>query len=109
VRDGVEDIESLRSVLDGQDVAFCLAHSLAHVDFAERDRAGARAFVDAAGAAGVSQIVYLGGLDQPIALADAVRFLVGVAGLDAAIGETDGATAHADRDRPQAVGPPPPR
>jgi uncharacterized protein YbjT (DUF2867 family) len=149
----IGDVGSLRSALDGQDVAFYLVHSLAHTDFAERDRTGARAFGDAAAAAGVSQIVYLGGLGedddalsphlrsrreverilsdtvpttvlragivigdgsisweilrqlverlpamvtprwvqtrtQPIALADAVRFLVGVAGLDAAIGET---------------------
>ena len=147
------DVGSLRSALDGQDLAYYLVHSLAHADFAERDRVGARAFGGAAAAAGVSQIVYLGGLGedddalsphlrsrreverilsdtvpttalragivigdgsisweilrqlverlpamvtprwvqtrtQPIALADAVRFLVGVAGLDAAIGET---------------------
>jgi uncharacterized protein YbjT (DUF2867 family) len=153
VRGDIGDAGSLRSALDGQDVAFYLVHSLAHADFAARDRAGARAFGDAAAAAGVSQIVYLGGLGedgdalsphlrsrreverilsdtvpttalragivigdgsisweilrqlverlpamvtprwvqtrtQPIALADAVRFLVGVAGLDAAIGET---------------------
>jgi uncharacterized protein YbjT (DUF2867 family) len=153
VRGDIGDVGSLRSALDGQDVAFYLVHSLAHTDFAERDRAGACAFGDAAAAAGVSQIVYLGGLGedddalsphlrsrreverilsdsvpttalragivigdgsisweilrqlverlpamvtprwvqtrtQPIALADAVRFLVGVAGIDAAIGET---------------------
>ena len=153
VRGDIADAGSLRSALDGHDVAFYLVHSLAHADFAERDRAGARAFGHAAAAAGVSQIVYLGGLGddddalsphlrsrreverilsdtapttalragiiigdgsisweilrqlverlpamltprwvqtrtQPIALADAVRFLVAVAGLDAAIGET---------------------
>jgi uncharacterized protein YbjT (DUF2867 family) len=149
----IADPATLRTALDGQDVAFYLVHSLAHGDFAERDRQGARAFGEAAAAAGVSQVVYLGGLGadddalsphlrsrreverilgdtapttalragivigdgsisweilrqlverlpvmvtprwvqtrtQPIALADAVRFLVGVAGLDAAIGET---------------------
>jgi uncharacterized protein YbjT (DUF2867 family) len=148
----IADATGLRSVLDGHDVAFYLVHSLAHTDFAERDRAGARVFGEAAAAAGVSQVVYLGGLGedddalsphlrsrreverilfdtvpttalragivigdgsisweilrqlverlpamltprwvqtrtQPIALADAVRYLVGVAGLDAAIGE----------------------
>ena len=153
VRGDIGDVRTLGSALDGQDVAFYLVHSLAHADFAERDRAGARAFGDAAAAAGVSQVVYLGGLGedddalsahlrsrreverilsdtvpttvlragivigdgsisweilrqlverlpamvtprwvqtrtQPIALADAMRFLVGVAGLDAAIGET---------------------
>jgi uncharacterized protein YbjT (DUF2867 family) len=153
VRGDIADAGSLRSALDGHDGAFYLVHSLAHVDFAERDRAGASAFGHAAAAAGVSQIVYLGGLGddddalsphlrsrreverilsdtapttalragiiigdgsisweilrqlverlpamvtprwvqtrtQPIALADAVWFLVAVAGLDAAIGET---------------------
>jgi uncharacterized protein YbjT (DUF2867 family) len=153
VRGDIADPGTLRAALDGQDVAFYLVHSLAHRDFAERDRAGARAFADAAATAGVSQVVYLAGLGeedgtlsphlrsrreverilsgtvpttvlragivigdgsisweilrqlvqrlpamvtprwvqtrtQPIALADAVHFLVGVAGLDAAIGET---------------------
>jgi uncharacterized protein YbjT (DUF2867 family) len=153
VRGDIADVESLWSALDGQDIAYYLVHSLAHADFADRDRTGARAFGDAAARAGVSQTVYLGGLGvdddalsphlrsrreverilsdtvpttalragivigdgsisweilrqlverlpamvtprwvqtrtQPIALADAVRFLVGVAGVDAAIGET---------------------
>jgi len=153
VRGDIAEIGSLQSALDGQDVAYYLVHSLAHADFPERDRVGARAFGGAAAAAGVSQIVYLGGLGedddalsphlrsrreverilsdtvattalragivigdgsisweilrqlverlpamvtprwvqtrtQPIALADAVRFLVGVVGIDAAIGET---------------------
>ncbi len=153
VRGDIADVRSLQSALDGQDLAYYLVHSLAHADFAERDRVGARAFGGAAAAAGVSQIVYLGGLGedddalsphlrsrreverilsdtvpttalragivigdgsisweilrqlverlpamvtprwvqtrtQPIALADAVRFLVGVVGIDAAIGET---------------------
>jgi uncharacterized protein YbjT (DUF2867 family) len=149
----IADADSLRSALDGRDVAFYLVHSLDHADFAERDRSGARAFGEAAAAAGVAQVVYLGGLGedgddlsphlrsrrevegilrdtvpttvlragivigdgsisweilrqlverlpvmltprwvqtrtQPIAVSDAVRFLVGVAGLEAAIGET---------------------
>ena len=37
-------------------------HSLADTDFAERDRAGAHAFADAANGAGLTQVVYLGGL-----------------------------------------------
>ena len=37
-------------------------HSLADSDFAERDRAGAHTFADAANGAGLSQVVYLGGL-----------------------------------------------
>jgi uncharacterized protein YbjT (DUF2867 family) len=151
----IADADSLRAALDGQDVdvAYYMVHSLDHADFAERDRTGARAFGEAAAAAGVAQVVYLGGLGedgddlsphlrsrrevegilrdtvpttvlragivigegsisweilrqlverlpvmltprwvqtrtQPIAVSDAVRFLVGVAGLEAAIGET---------------------
>ena len=148
----IADADSLRAALDGQDVAYYLVHSLDHADFAERDRTGARAFGDVAAGAGVSQVVYLGGLGedsddlsphlrsrrevegilrdtvpttvlragivigdgsisweilrqlvdrlpvmltprwvqtrtQPIAVADAVRFLVGVAGLAATLGE----------------------
>jgi uncharacterized protein YbjT (DUF2867 family) len=62
VRGDITDPGSLRSALDGQDIAFYLVHSLAHADFAERDRAGGRAFGDGAAAAGTGQIVYLGGL-----------------------------------------------
>jgi uncharacterized protein YbjT (DUF2867 family) len=149
----IADGDSLRAALDGAEVAYYLVHSLEHEDFAERDRTGARAFGEAAGAAGVRQVVYLGGLGddsaalsphlrsrrevegilqasapttvlragivigdgsisweilrqlverlpamvtprwvetrtQPIALDDAVRYLVGVAGVDATIGQT---------------------
>jgi uncharacterized protein YbjT (DUF2867 family) len=74
VRGDIADAGSLRSALDGHDVAFYLVHSLAHADFAERDRAGARAFGHAAAAAGVSQIVYLGGLgDDDDALSPHLR------------------------------------
>ena len=58
------DVGSIQSALDGQDVACDLVHSLAHADFIERDRVCARAFGGAAAAAGVSQIVYLGGLGE---------------------------------------------
>jgi uncharacterized protein YbjT (DUF2867 family) len=58
----VGDPESLRSALEGRDVAYYLVHSLEHEDFAERDREGAHAFGKAAAAAGVPQVVYLGGL-----------------------------------------------
>jgi uncharacterized protein YbjT (DUF2867 family) len=51
------------------DVAYYLVHSMgrgANGDFAERDRAGARAFAEMARAEGVGRVVYLGGLgDQP--------------------------------------------
>lgn len=58
----VQDADSLRRALAGHDAAYYLVHSLAAVDFAERDRAGAQAFADAATDAGLTQIVYLGGL-----------------------------------------------
>jgi uncharacterized protein YbjT (DUF2867 family) len=60
----IADVRSLQSALDGQDVAYYLVHSLAHGDFAERDRVGASAFGRAAAETGVSQIVYLGGLGE---------------------------------------------
>jgi uncharacterized protein YbjT (DUF2867 family) len=45
------------------DAAYYLVHSMGTgEDFAERDRRAARAFADAAGAAGVDRVVYLSGL-----------------------------------------------
>jgi len=58
----VDDPASLASALEGQEVAYYLVHSLDAVDFTERDRRGATSFADAASAAGVRQVVYLGGL-----------------------------------------------
>ncbi len=49
--------------LDGVDVAYYLVHSLSAGGFEETDRWAAQAFADAARAAGVRQIVYLGGLE----------------------------------------------
>jgi uncharacterized protein YbjT (DUF2867 family) len=62
VEGDVGDPDSLRNALEGRDVAYYLVHSLAHGDFAERDREGAHAFGKAAAAAGTPQVVYLGGL-----------------------------------------------
>lgn len=145
---------TLGPALDGVDIAYYLVHSLDEEDFEETEARSARAFGDAAGEAGVRQLVFLGGLGpddadelsvhlrsrravesllgeggvpvtvlraavivgdggisweitrqlvenlpamvvpqwamtktQPIALDDVVRYLVGVAGSDAAIGE----------------------
>lgn len=145
---------TLGPALDGVDIAYYLVHSLDEEDFEETEARSARAFGDAAGEAGVRQIVFLGGLGpddadelsvhlrsrravesllgeggvpvtvlraavivgdggisweitrqlvenlpamvvpqwamtktQPIALEDVVRYLVEVAGSDAAIGE----------------------
>ncbi len=57
--------ESLAKALEGIDVAFYLVHSMASgADFARLDRQAATNFRDAAAAAGVKRIIYLGGL-QP--------------------------------------------
>lgn len=145
---------TLGPALDGVDIAYYLVHSLDEEDFEETEARSARAFGEAAGEAGVRQIIFLGGLGpddadelsvhlrsrravesllgeggvpvtvlraavivgdggisweitrqlvenlpamvvpqwamtktQPIALDDVVRYLVGVAGSEAAIGE----------------------
>jgi uncharacterized protein YbjT (DUF2867 family) len=55
--------ESLAPAVAGIDTAYYLVHSMCGPgDFPERDRLGARNFGAAARAAGVSRIVYLGGL-----------------------------------------------
>lgn len=58
--------ESLTPALEGVEVAYYLAHSMAGGEkgFAERDRSAARAFASAAARAGVGRIVYLGGLGE---------------------------------------------
>ena len=67
VRKGdVLDRDSLAEALEGAEVAYYLVHSMgrgsADSDFAERDRQGAENFAAAAAEAGVSRIVYLGGM-----------------------------------------------
>lgn len=57
------DPEQIGPALEGVDVAYYLVHSLGTGrTFEERDRRTAHAFADAARAAGVRRIVYLGGL-----------------------------------------------
>ncbi len=58
----VSDPESLRPALEGVDVAIYLVHSLDDPDFERKDAQAARNFSAAAAAAGVRQIVYMGGL-----------------------------------------------
>ena len=58
----VADPDSLPGALEGVRFAYYLVHSLDSHDFEERDAAAASAFGAAAAAAGVEQIVYLGGL-----------------------------------------------
>ncbi len=57
--------DSLETALDGVKTAYYLVHSMgAAGDFEERDRVAAHNFGQAASRAGVSRIIYLGGLAQ---------------------------------------------
>jgi uncharacterized protein YbjT (DUF2867 family) len=58
----VADARAVRRVLHGVDIAYYLVHSLGTSDFSERDRSGAANVAREAERAGVTQIVYLGGL-----------------------------------------------
>jgi uncharacterized protein YbjT (DUF2867 family) len=60
----VSDPGSLGEAVSGADVAIYLVHSLDDDDFEKKDAEAARSFALAAAAAGVSQIVYLGGLGK---------------------------------------------
>jgi uncharacterized protein YbjT (DUF2867 family) len=62
VRGDVHDPDSLGPALDGCEVAYYLVHSLDDADFEKRDAKAAITFASTAAAAGVSRIVYLGGL-----------------------------------------------
>lgn len=65
VRGDVLESETLRDALAGVDVAYYLVHSMGSSgDFSAEDRRAAENFARAAGEAGVSRIVYLGGLGQ---------------------------------------------
>lgn len=60
------DAEAVAAAMAGVDVAYYLTHSLGDTpEYAELDRRCARIFGDAARAAGVRRIVYLGGLGDP--------------------------------------------
>jgi uncharacterized protein YbjT (DUF2867 family) len=69
VRGDVLEAETLEGALDGVAIAYYLVHSMGRGsdgEFAERDRRGAGNFADAARAAGLQRLVYLGGLgDDP--------------------------------------------
>ena len=58
----IEERSTLDGALQGCEAAYYLVHSLDSADFADRDRRGAEAFGDAASAAGLRQVIYLGGL-----------------------------------------------
>ncbi len=54
--------EVLARAMEGVDTAYYLIHSLGQDDYAQRDRTSAENFREAAIAAGVKKIIYLGGL-----------------------------------------------
>jgi uncharacterized protein YbjT (DUF2867 family) len=58
----VNDADSLTDALKGVDVAIYLVHSLDDPEFERKDAEAARTFGQVAAEAGVSQIVYMGGL-----------------------------------------------
>lgn len=58
----VHDPETLQQALTGCQVAYYLVHSLDSPDFERKDADAAWAFAEAAAAAGLQRIVYLGGL-----------------------------------------------
>ena len=64
VHGDVHDPGTLAAAMDGADVAVYLVHSLDDADFERKDADAARGFGLAAAAAGVRQIVYLGGLGK---------------------------------------------
>ena len=66
VRSDLSDPESLAPLLSGCDAAYYLVHSLesSGSGYAQRDRKLAEVFAQAASRAGVSRIIYLGGLGE---------------------------------------------
>jgi uncharacterized protein YbjT (DUF2867 family) len=58
----VTDADAVRRALDGVEVAFYLVHSLGSSDYAKIDRRAAETVAREAERAGVTQLVYLGGL-----------------------------------------------
>ncbi len=66
--------ESLRTAMDGGDIAYYLVHSMGTAEnFEERDRIAARNFGEAAKAAGIRRIVYLGGLGGDVTMSPHLR------------------------------------
>ncbi|MGE3277664.1 MAG: SDR family oxidoreductase [Vicinamibacterales bacterium] len=66
VRGDVTDRASLDAALAGMDAAYYLVHSMGDATgFEARELAGARHFADAAAAAGIGRLIYLGGLGDP--------------------------------------------
>ncbi|MCA1822185.1 MAG: SDR family oxidoreductase [Pseudonocardia sp.] len=62
VHGDVTDVASVRGAMVGQDVVYYLVHSLNRDDFVDVDRRAAHVVAEAARAAGVGRLVYLGGI-----------------------------------------------
>jgi uncharacterized protein YbjT (DUF2867 family) len=62
VQGDVTDREQVQRALDGQQVLYYLVHSLLRSDFVDFDARAATVVAEAAAAAGVSRIVYVGGI-----------------------------------------------
>lgn len=70
----ISDVDATAQALRGCDAPYYLVHSMgAGSGFAERDRALAQSFAEAAAEARVSRIVYLGGLGGGEELSDHLR------------------------------------
>lgn len=82
----VHDPASLHDPLADVEVAYYLVHSLDDEDFEAKDAAAARAFAAAAAEAGVTQIVYMGGLGDEGDLSPHLRSRREVEGLLAETG-----------------------
>ena len=62
VEGDVTDVDSVRRALDGQQVLYYLVHSMLGSNFVDVDARGAAIVADVAGQAGLSRIVYVGGI-----------------------------------------------
>ncbi|WP_428341722.1 DUF2867 domain-containing protein [Mycobacterium sp.] len=62
VEGDVADADKVRQALDGQQVLYYLVHAMLAADFVNVDARGASIVADAAGEAGLSRIVYMGGI-----------------------------------------------
>jgi len=82
VKGDVVKAEGLDAAMEGVDVAYYLVHSMGSGDdFADCDRRAAEAFGDAAKAAGVGRVVYLGGLEGDDSPSEHLRSRHEVAGV----------------------------
>ncbi|MCA1693372.1 MAG: NAD(P)H-binding protein, partial [Actinobacteria bacterium] len=62
----VTDPTSVRDAMSGQDVAYFLVHSLNRRDFVDVDRRAAHVLAEAARTAGLTRLVYLGGITPDV-------------------------------------------